>query len=104
MGAKELVSDELAEKCISAIANTSAFKKSALLYEIQDDFNFVLISVATDGVSDVSPLDRKEIARLVDAMIPKRSGDYSWMINFLSDGTIIDSYFGGDLMSPGSGM
>ncbi|WP_162898944.1 hypothetical protein [Ralstonia solanacearum] len=98
------VNDQVAENCISVITKNSPFERGALSYEIQDDFNFVLISVATDGVSDVSPLDRKRIARLVDDMVPKREGEYSWMINFILNGSIFDSYFGGDLMSPDSGL
>lgn len=99
-----LVDDEIAEICIAEITENSPFKKEALSYEIQDDFNFVLISVVVDGVSDVSPLDRKRIANLVDGIVPKRNGEYSWMINFILKGTIFDSYFGGDLMSPDSGL
>ncbi|MHA6832893.1 hypothetical protein [Ralstonia pseudosolanacearum] len=98
------VNDRVAENCISAIVKNSPFKRGVICYEIQDDFNFVLISVVTDGVSDVSPLDRKRIAKLVDDVVPKRDGEYSWMINFILSGSIFDSYFGGDLMSPDSGL
>jgi len=100
----ESVNDEVAGNCISAIEDSSPFARRVLSYEIQDDFNFVLISVVTDGVSDVSPLDRKRIASLVDGIVPKRSGAYSWMINFILNGSIFDSYFGGDLTSPDSGL
>ena len=98
------VNDQVAENCISAITKNSHFKRDVLSYEIQDDFNFVIISVVTDGVSDVSPLDKKKIARLVDDMVPKREGEHSWMINFILNESIFESYFGGDLMSPDSGL
>ncbi|MEF3062982.1 hypothetical protein V4C85_24490 [Ralstonia solanacearum] len=98
------VNDSIAEICISVIVENSPFKRGVLSYEIQDDFNFVLISVVTDGVSDVSPLDRKKIALLVNDIVPRRTGEYSWMINFLLNETVFDSYFGGDLLSPDSGL
>ena len=101
---KKPVSDEVAEICISAISESSPFERRTLSYEIQNDFNFILISAVTDGVGNVSPLDRKRIASLVDGIVPKRSGEYSWMINFILDGVIFDSYFGGDVMSPDSGL
>lgn len=99
-----MVDDEIAESCVSEIAKHSPFRKDAISYEIQDDAQFVLLSVLTDGVSDVSPLDRKRIAALVDGIVPKRSGEYSWMVNFTLNGKIFDSYFGGDLLSPDSGL
>lgn len=99
-----MIDDAIAECCVSEIAKLSPFGKEVISYEIQDDFQFVLLSVVTDGVSDVSPLDRKRIAALVDCIVPKRSGDYSWMVNFLLKEAIFDSYFGGDLMSPDSGL
>ena len=98
------VNDAIAGSCISAITDNSPFDRRSLSYEIQDDFNFVLISIVTDGVSDVSPLDRKRIANLVNGIVQKRNGEYSWMVNFLLKGAIFDSYFGGDLISPGSGL
>lgn len=104
MESDKLVDDGIAENCILGIIKNSPLKREVLSYEIQDDFNFVLISVVTDGVSDVSPLDRKRIANLVDGIVPKRNGEYSWMINFILKGAIFDSYFGGDLMSPDSGL
>ncbi|MEV8471773.1 hypothetical protein [Ralstonia sp. UNC404CL21Col] len=99
-----MVDDAIAAGCISEIAKNSPFGKEVISYEIQDDFQFVLLSVVTDGVSDVSPLDRKRIAALVDGIVPKRSGEYSWMVNFTLNGKIFDSYFGGDLLSPDSGL
>lgn len=99
-----MIDDAIAESCVSEIAKLSPFGKEVISYEIQDDFQFVLLSVVTDGVSDVSPLDRKRIAALVDGVVPKRNGEYSWMVSFTLKGQIFDSYFGGDLMSPDSGL
>ncbi|WP_143708278.1 hypothetical protein [Ralstonia pickettii] len=99
-----MVDNEIAQNCVSEIAKHSPFGKEGISFEIQDDFQFVLLSVVTDGVSDVSPLDRKRIAALVDGIVPKRSGEYSWMVNFTLNGKIFDSYFGGDLLSPDSGL
>lgn len=99
-----LVDRAVADSCIFEIAKLSPFGKEVISYEIQDDAQFVLLSVVTDGVSDVSPLDRKRIAALVDGIVPKRSGEYSWMVNFTLNGKIFDSYFGGDLLSPDSGL
>lgn len=99
-----MVDDKVVESCVSEIAKHFPFGKEVISYEIQDDAQFVLLSVVTDGVSDVSPLDRKRIAALVDGIVPKRSGEYSWMLNFTLNGKIFDSYFGGDLLSPDSGL
>lgn len=99
-----MVGDAIAESCVSEIAKLSPFGKDVISYEIQDDFQFVLLSVVTDGVSDVSPLDRKRIAALVDGIVPKRDGEYSWMVNFTLNGKIFDSYFGGDSAAPDAGL
>jgi len=99
-----MIDDAIAESCVLEIEKLSPFGKEVVSYEIQDDFQFVLLSVVTDGVSDVSPLDRKRIAALVDGIVPKRNGEYSWMVSFTLKGQIFDSYFGGDLMSPDSGL
>ncbi|MET3444708.1 hypothetical protein [Ralstonia sp. 1138] len=104
MEKNKLVDDGIAEICISEITKNSPFVRDAISYEIQDDFNFVLFSVATDGVSDVSPLDRKRIAKLVDDIVPKRHGEDSWMVNFVLNGKIFDSYFGGDSAAPDAGL
>jgi len=45
-----MVDDEIAESCVSEIAGSSPFGKDAISYEIQDDSQFVLLSVVTDGV------------------------------------------------------
>ena len=50
-----MIDDAIAENCVSEIAKLSPFGKEVISYEIQDDFQFVLLSVVTDGVSDVSP-------------------------------------------------
>lgn len=100
----KLINNSVVDDCISVLVKNSPYELARISYEIQDDFNFLLISVVTDGVADVSPLDRKRLAKLVDEIAPKRAGEYSWMINFLLNGVIFDSYFGGDLLSPDSGL
>lgn len=99
-----MVDRAVADSCIVEIAKHSPFGKEVISYEIQDDGQFVLLSVVTDGVSDVSPLDRKRVAALVDGIVPKRSGEYSWMVNFTLNGKIFDSYFGGDSAAPDAGL
>jgi len=37
-------------------------------------------------------------------MIPKRRGEFSWMINVRVGGKIVESVFGGDADSPDSGL
>ena len=74
-------------------------------FEIQDDFQFLLISISVDqfGSDEISE-DMKGVANLLYGLMPVRKGDYSWMVNFKRDGKIIESYFGGDMDSLDSGM
>ena len=37
-------------------------------------------------------------------MIPKRRGEFSWMINVQVGGKLVESVFGGDADSPDSGL
>jgi len=41
---------------------------------------------------------------IANAMIPKRRGEFSWMINVRVGGKIVESVFGGDADSPDSGL
>jgi hypothetical protein len=101
----KIITNNLVEKVMLRLETETGFRKEDISYEIQDDFQFLLISISVDdfvGADRVSTF--KRVSHLLNQLIPGRKGDYSWMVNFTSDGKIIDSYFGGDLDSPESGL
>lgn len=100
----EEISEELIQQCIDELQSKTRFKVDRISYEIQDDFKFLLLSIAVDDLDSLSAEEYRSAAQLIDKLMPRRMGEYSWMINFLSEGKIIDSYFGGDANSPDSGL
>jgi hypothetical protein len=85
-------------------ANTQ-FKKASISYEIQEDYKHLLISISIDDLSENEPPSTfKRVGTLINPLIPGRQGDYSWMVVFTRHGKVVDSYFGGDLDCPNSGL
>jgi len=85
---------------------TSGFKKGDnISYEIQDDGDFILVSICVPAAMDDDEVDRKlfMIQDKVNEVIPQRDVDYSWMINAERHGIVVNSVFGGDRSSPCSG-
>ncbi len=100
-----IITDELVKKLILLLETEADFKKEDISYEVQDDFQFLLISISVDDSLGVNRLPLfKRVARLLNQLVPSRSGDYSWMVNFKCDGKILDSYFGGDSNCPDAGL
>lgn len=64
----------------------------------------IMIDLRMNAELKPNQLDWREISRKLDSIIPKRNGEYSWMINFFNEEGIIDSYFGGDNESVDSGI
>jgi hypothetical protein len=100
----EEISEELIKRGIRQLHEKTRFKAERIAYEVQDDFRFLLLSVSVDDLDGGGAEEYRSAAHLIDGLMPRRTGEYSWMINFLREGEIIDSYFGGDMNSPDSGL
>lgn len=101
---ERLITEELIQECIQTLDKETRFNREVISYEIQDDFNFLLLSIRVDDLSNGTSTEYKFAAKLIDRLVPQRDDDYSWMINFQRGGEIIDSYFGGNSQSPNSGL
>jgi hypothetical protein len=97
-----LISDPLVELVIARLIEQAPWVRDCLTYELQDDFQFLLITIKTGSAS--TEVERKQLGHLVDILMPARERDLSWMLNFSSQGKVVDSYFGGDKSSPGIGF
>jgi hypothetical protein len=87
------------------LQDETRFKKESISFEIQDDYKFLLISISIDDFpEDESLSSLKNVGHLLNRFIPGRRGDYSWMVNFTKKGKVFNSYFGGDLDNPNSGL
>lgn len=95
----------VAEDMVSLITKSFRCDRRDVSYEFQDDWNFILISVAVSEIRKLQESStREKIARLIDDISPKRTGEYTWMMNFVCGTAIFDSYFGGDSIHPESGL
>lgn len=100
-----IITDELITRVLRALEGESSLKGAHISYEVQDDFQHLLISIAMNDVPRVDGAScYKRIGELVNSLVPERQGEYSWMVNFKRNGKIIDSRFGGDRNSPNSGL
>lgn len=100
-----MVTQELAVKVLSLLETEFGFRKETISFEIMDDFQFLLTSIAIDEFTEIDQsLTFKRVGLFLNGMMPNRKGDYTWMVNFMRAGKVIDSYFGGDLDSPNSGL
>lgn len=102
---KSIITPEVVSRVLRLLEMETAFKKESISYEIQDDSNHLLISISIDDLPESeAPSTFKRVGCLVNPLIPGRRGDYSWMVVFTKGGKVVDSYFGGDLDSPHSGL
>lgn len=102
----EVITDELAEKIKCDLMEAYGIENENITYEIQDNFRFILFSINIRSASAFmkNNVFYREVVKLLDKIVPTRKGDYSWMVNFIKDGEIIDSYFGGDSDFPDSAL
>ncbi len=99
------ITPELVSQALHLLDTETPFKKELVSYEIQDDFELLFIKISIDNFPEVEPASTFRHARLLlNELIPSRSNDYSWMIAFTRAGKVVDSYFGGNLASPNSGL
>ena len=99
---ERLISDSLVELVLARLIEQAQWVRDCLTYELQDDFQFLLITIETGPAS--TEVERKQLGYLVDNLMPARERDLSWMLNFTSEGKLVDSYFGGDKSSPEIGF
>jgi hypothetical protein len=99
------VNPGLINQVLLALERNTLFKKEWISYEIQDDFQLLLISISIDELTaQGSSSIFKDAGLLVNGMVPSRPDDYSWMLAFTKAGKVEDSYFGGNSNSPNSGL
>jgi hypothetical protein len=100
-----LISEDLIARILRALDEESSIKGAHVSYEIQDEFQHLLVSIAMDGMPSTggAPAFRR-IGELMNSMMPFRQGEYTWMVNFKRRGKIVDSRFGGDRDCPTSGL
>ena len=100
-----IITSEIVDQVHRLLEKETTFNKESISYEIQDDSNHLLISIAVDGLLESAlPSTFKRLGSLLDSLIPGRRGDYSWMVVFTKDRKVVESYFGGDLDNPRSGL
>lgn len=102
MASERLIPSSLVELVLTRIIEQAPWVRDHLTYELQDDFQFLLVSIEAGPAS--TEVDRRKLGYLVDSLMPARERDLSWMLNFSSDGKVVDSYFGGDKSSPEIGF
>lgn len=100
-----VITSEMVNQILRLLEAETCFKKESISYEIQDDYKHLLISISIDELSENEPPSTfKRVGDLLNPLIPGRRGDYSWMVVFTRSGKVVDSYFGGDLDFPNSGL
>lgn len=103
--AKNLISNELIEKARTIVLSEIDIPSNALRFEVQDDFQFLLISIDLESCAPhIQSSNFKSLAHKLASFMPTREGEYSWMLNIARYRKVVDSYFGGDSLSPGSGV
>jgi hypothetical protein len=100
-----LITDGLISQILSVLQGEPSLLGAHISYEVQDDFQHLLISVALDEMPEVvGAASFRRIGELVNSLMPARQGEYTWMVNFKRGGKIVDSRFGGDQDCPASGL
>ena len=100
-----IITGELIDKVHTLLMAEAHFDSDMIAYEIQDDYKHLLISIVIDDLSEnTSGLTFKPVAQLINDLMPSRRGHYTWMVVFKKNDKVVDSYFGGDLDHPNSGL
>ncbi|MDD5410679.1 MAG: hypothetical protein PHF31_04580 [Methylobacter sp.] len=100
-----VITEAMVSQILHLLEAETCFKKESVSYEIQDDYKHLLISISIDELPEIEPSSTfKRVGGLINPLIPGRRGDYSWMVVFTRNGKVVDSYFGGDLDCPNSGL
>lgn len=99
-----MINQNLIEIVVSLVSAEMQLKENQITTEIQDDFNFLLVIVELSENMEIGSDGLKNIAKKIDQIIPKRNGEYSWMLSIRKGKIIVESYFGGDLTCPEAGI
>ena len=100
-----LITNKLIEKVRSTVLASISIPIDALRFEVQDDFQFLLISIDLElCAEDIQASDFRSLALKFSKFMPTRDGEYSWMLNIVRDKKVVDSYFGGDALNLDSGL
>lgn len=102
----KIITDALIAEILYRIRVQLPCDENLISCEIQDDGQFLLISIAIDTLHESAKQKEKfrQIGALLNKIMPGRHGEYSWMVAFTEAGKVVESYFGGDLDCPGSGL
>jgi hypothetical protein len=100
----ELDVEGMQQKVLELLEADGFVKADTVTFEVQDDGQCLMIYIPVDTLPEAAPSTFLRIGQKLDKIIPGRHGDYSWFATFTRAGEIVDSYFGGNLDSPESGL
>ena len=101
----EIITPELENQVLRFFETETSFKRETIAFEIQDDGQFLLISISIDDLPETEPVSTfRRVGDILNSMVPSRIDDYSWTVVFTKAGKVVDSYFGGNSASPDSGL
>ncbi|MFZ6750369.1 hypothetical protein [Undibacterium sp. Ren11W] len=100
-----IITPELIEKIFKLIEAETSFPRNSIWYEIQDDFQCILILISIDEFDeeDLNPAFRL-VADILNRTVPGRDDDLSWLVAFMKNDKRIEAYFGGNLSAPKMGL
>ena len=93
-------------RVLEVVSTEINLPNDSLVYELQDDGNFCLVLMPVPAELTSTDL-RSALTRIqdqMDAIVPKRTGEYAWMVSARRAGSIVESVFGGDENCPRSGF
>ena len=99
---KPIITNGLVEQVLDVIVENATFERSLISYEIQDDYQLLIVFIPASNFNEYESF--KPVAHLIDNIVPGRSNDYSWSVIFKRGEVVLNSYFGGNLDSPSSGL
>ena len=101
----KIITEDLKIKILNLLEKEASIRKDSITFEIQDDGQCLMIYIPIDEFPENEPTTTfQRIGYLLNTIMPSRKDDYSWFATFTRAGEIVDSYFGGNLESPNSGL
>ena len=99
------ISENMAQEFVNALLASTVLEDLSISFELQDDWQFLLVVVKVSALESRDQIVTflKKAQDIAEKSLPWRRGDYSWMVNVVKDGVVVESVFGGDLNSPNSG-
>jgi hypothetical protein len=97
----KIIADELIFQILQVLEQASPSPNRPITFEVQDDGQCIMFYIPVD---DVPPSELQanieRIGRILNDMVPRRQGDYSWFATFTIQNNRVDSCFGGNLDFP----